>query len=187
MKQEIKRDSINLTEDIINILLGGYSDIVLSETETKKCIKTLDFSNLEQKGIFKGTAYLNKIIKQKYNLIIWFNNDFKNDSYTSKLLFKEVFFWENLKQFAFIKLQERIKFNKLNNQNELNKSLWNDWKFRQLPFYKIKCFNKKINRQGFIKSIPAQKSINLNDCLREDISVFNNFNNWKQNGGLVKK
>ena len=107
----MSRDSINMTEESINLLLKGYDDIVLSEGETKEFIRTLNFSNIEHKGLFKGLKHLFKVINEKHSSVIWFNNDFREDSYTTKLLFKELFFWEGLRAFSFRKLKARIKNN----------------------------------------------------------------------------
>ena len=85
--------------------------VFFTEAETKELIKEVDLSLFQRLSVNDGLSLLKEVEHNQNYAIINFNKDFKPDSYNNKLLFKELFFFDDLRSFSLRKAKDVISRN----------------------------------------------------------------------------
>lgn len=175
--------------------------VFFTEAETKELIKEVDLSIFQRLSVSEGLKLLRETEQDKSYAIINFNKDFKPDSYNNKLLFKELFFLDDLRSFSLRKAKDVISRNDVVISGLVKKGvgLPNKQKVlcvkrieglkraneqvvlllkRKLNYYVKQAEKHKINREGFIMGLPNQETTQatISERLQDSIKGFNAWN-----------
>ena len=177
------------------------NNLMFTESETKKLFKEIDLSLFNNLNLKESLNLLKESEKDLNKEIIIFNKDFKPESYLNKLIFKELFFYKDLKSFSVNKAKTTINNNKSEISILLNKvSISNEKQQKQLKTaitslkqqnkqiglnlkYKIKYYlskneTNKINRNGFImgKTNNRTTETTIKENMFNSVNMFNKLN-----------
>lgn len=182
------------------------NNLMFTESETKKLFKEIDLSLFNNLNLKESLNLLKESEKDLNKEIIIFNKDFKPESYLNKLIFKELFFYKDLKSFSVNKAKTTINNNKseistllnkmvnstekqqkqlkidINSLKQQNKQIGLNLKYK-IKYYLSKNETNKINRNGFIMGKPNNRTTEttIKENMNNNINLFNNRNsfiNW---------
>ena len=179
------------------------NNLMFTESETKKLFKEIDLSLFNNLNLKESLNLLKESEKDLNKEIIIFNKDFKPESYLNKLIFKELFFYKDLKSFSVNKAKTTINNNKseistllnkmvnstekqqkqlkidINSLKQQNKQIGLNLKYK-IKYYLSKNETNKINRNGFIMGKPNNRTTEttIKENMNNNINLFNNQNSF---------